>query len=508
MKLVTSNPNTKEIIGEIEKNNPSDLTLLVKRARKAQEEWKNLPLDERLKFFKRVKNIIYQRRDEIAQLITNENGKPLFESYSTEVIPTLSILEYYIKNSKKFLKPHYERIKLPVMIHKKSWIEYEPYGVVGIISPWNYPLLLPMGQIVPALIAGNAVIFKPSEWTPFVGKMIDEILREVSLPENVFQIIFGEAEIGEALVNSEIDKLFFTGSTKVGKIISKSASERLLPISLELGGKDPAIVLEDADLERTAMGIAWGAVMNAGQTCVSVERVYVADKIYESFLNHLVNVVSKLKPFNNSPYYDYSKIKLEKQVLVIKEHLDDAISKGAKIFYGGRIDGNYVEPTILINVNHSMLVMQEETFGPIIPIMKFNTIDEAINLANDCNYGLSGSVWTKNIPLGKKVAKRIQAGSVLINDCISYFGAGEAVVGGIKLSGTGRVHSRSGMMEMVYEKYYNYDNLTWQKKLWWFNYTEQSTKKIKAAIQFLYDKNILKRLMKGLIVFPELLKRS
>ena len=507
MKIVSTNPNTKEVIGEITTTNVEEIYVLVEKAKEAQLKWKELKLVERLNYIKKVKKIIYSQREHLAQIISQENGKPIFESYSTEIIPTLNIIDYYLKKSKKFLKPHYERIKLPVMIHKKSWIEYEPYGVIGIISPWNYPLFLPMGQIIPGLIAGNAVIFKPSEWTPLTGKMIDDIFKEVNLPENIFQTIYGDSVIGSALVKSNIDKLFFTGSTIVGKIISKEAAEKLLPISLELGGKDPAIVLNDADLERAAMGITWGAIMNAGQTCVSIERVYVQKNIYDSFLKKLVEYISKLQPFNNSPYYDYSRIKLQKQVDLIREHIDDAISKGAKIFYGGRIDGNFVEPTILIDVNHNMKVMQEETFGPVIPIMKFNSIEEAIQFANDCKYGLSASIWTKNISFGKSIAKKIQAGSVIINDCISYFGAGEAIVGGIKMSGTGRVHSRSGMMEMVYEKYYNYDRLTWQKKLWWFNYNNYSTKKIKEATEFLFDSKLIKKIIAGIKVIPELFRR-
>lgn len=508
MNLVSTNPNTMEVIGEITCTEINSFNTLIEKSKAAQSYWKEITIDNRIKIFKRVKEILYNEREEIARLITKENGKPLFESYSTEIIPTLSILNYYIKNARKFLKPHFERIKIPVMIHKKSWIEYEPYGVVGIISPWNYPLLLPMGRIIPALISGNAVIFKPSEWTPLVGEKIDRLFKSAGLPENVLQTIYGGAEIGEALVKSNIDKLFFTGSTRVGRIISKTAAEKLLPVSLELGGKDPAIVLPDADLDRAAMGIVWGSVMNAGQTCVSVERVYVHEQIFESFLNKLIELVSQLKAFDNSPYYDYSNIKLQAQVDIIREHIEDAISKGAKIIYGGKFDKNKVEPTILIDVNHSMKVMKEETFGPLIPVMKFKTIEEATALANDCDYGLSASVWTKNISLGKSIARKIQSGSVLINDCISYFGAGEAVVGGIKMSGTGRVNSRSGIMEMVFEKYYNYDTFTWQKKLWWFNYSEKSTKIIKEATQFLFDKNPLRKLISGVTVFPELLKRK
>lgn len=508
MKLESFNPNTHKKIGEIEKTNPSQVEEIVQKAKKAQFDWSNIRIDERIKILKNVKSIIYQNRDEIAKIITEENGKPLFESYSTEIIPTLSLFNYYIKNSKKFLKPHYERIKLPVMIHKKSWIEYVPYGVVGIISPWNYPLLLPMGQIIPALIAGNAVIFKPSEWTPLVGKKIEEIFVEAKLPENVFNIIYGEAEIGQALVQSSIDKLFFTGSTKVGKLISIAASEKLLPVSLELSGKDPAIILEDADLERTVMGILWGSLMNAGQTCVSVERVYVSEKIFDEFLSKLIDEIKKLNNYSGSDYYDFSNIKLQKQVEIIKDHIEDALSKGARILFGGKIENNFVQPTILVDVNHSMKVMREETFGPIIPVMKFKAIEEAIELANDSDYGFSASVWTKNISLGKSIAKKIQAGSVLINDCISHFGAGEAVIGGIKMSGTGRVHSKSGLMEMVYEKYYNYDSLTWQKKLWWFKYDKKSTEKIKSATVFLFDKKLLKRLISGIKVLPELFRRQ
>lgn len=507
MLIESYNPNSNEKIGEIFKTKPREVSSIVEKARTIQNDFKNLPLKKRLKYITKLKELIYQNREGISQLISQENGKPLFESYSTEIIPTLSIINYYLKNSKKFLKPHKERIKLPVMIHKKSWIEYEPFGVVGIISPWNYPLLLPMGQIIPALIAGNAVVFKPSEWTSLVGKKIDELVNSTGLPEGIFNTIYGEADVGEALVKSSIDKLFFTGSTAVGKIIAKTAAEKLLPVSLKLGGKDSAIVLEDADLDRTIQGILWGSLMNAGQTCVSIERVYVYEKIFDAFITKLIDNLKSLKSFTDSNFYDYSNIKLTKQVEIIKNHIEDAISKGAKILFGEKIEGNYVQPTLLVDVNHSMKIMQEETFGPVIPVMKFKSIDDAINLVNDSNYGLSASVWTKNIKLGIQIAKKIKSGSVLINDAISYFGAGEAIVGGIKMSGTGRVHSRSGLMEMVYEKYYNSDSFTWQKKLWWFNYSKKRTEKIVAATEFLFDGNIFKKLLRGIQVLPELFKK-
>lgn len=508
MKLVSISPNTQEKIGEVELTHPDEVKKIVLKAKIAQKEWASLPIRKRIEFLKSARKILYNKSEALAKLISEENGKPFFESISTEIIPTLSLFDYYIKNSEKFLRPHYERIKLPVMIHKKSWIEYVPYGVVGIISPWNYPLLLPMGQIIPALVSGNTIIFKPSEWTPLTGEFILSIFSEANIPSNVFNVIYGAAEVGNALVNSDINKLFFTGSTQVGRIIAKNCAEKLLPVSLELGGKDPAIVLNNADLKRAAKGIAWGAIMNAGQTCVSVERVYVQSEIYFQFIEELKKVLESLKSYNQSKFYDYGNIKLDKQVSIIKDHLNDALSKGAQIYYGGHIANNFVEPTILVNVNHSMKVMKEETFGPIIPIQKFDTIEEAIELANDCDYGLSASVWTKNISKGKEIAKKIYSGSVLINDCISYFGTPEAVVGGIKFSGSGRVHSKSGIMEMVYEKYYSSDSFTWQKKLWWFNYGEKETKNILEALNFLFGENIFKGILSGIKVFPLLFKKE
>lgn len=505
MYLRSYSPNTQEFIGEVESTNPEEVKSIIEKARNSQEFWNSNGVDERITHLKIIRDNFYAQSDEIAKLISKENGKPIAEAISSEIIPTLGVFDYYLKRAKKYLKPQKVRIKLPVMIHKKSWIEFEPWGVVGIISPWNYPLLLPMGQIIPALIAGNCVIFKPSEFTPITGNWIEKLFNDSDLPKNIFNVIYGSADVGEALVNSKLDKLFFTGSTKVGKIISKSASEKLLPVSLELGGKDPIIVLEDADLERTAQGIAWGALTNAGQTCVSIERVYIHESIHDELINKLIEIVSKLILFNNSEYYDISGLKTAQQAVTVKEHLDDAVQKGAKIVFGGELqDGNKFQPTILINVNHDMLIMKEETFGPIIAIKKFGDENEAVALANDTDYGLSASIWTKTLSRGESVAKKVKSGSVLINDCISYFGVCEAVVGGIKCSGTGRVHGKSGMMEMVYEKYYNADSFAWQKKFWWFSYGKKETENMKHALVFLYGKNIFKRLISGIKILPAL----
>lgn len=507
MILKSYSPNTNEFLGEVARTQLSQIPTIVERAKISQINWRDVGISHRINLMKKVKRRLLNEYEEISELISKENGKPLAESISSEIIPSLSILNYYISKSPKYLKPKYERIKLPVMIHKKSWIEYEPWGVVGIISPWNYPLLLPLGQIIPALIAGNAVIFKPSEFTPLIGKYIEKLFNESGLPNSVFNVIYGESDVGQALVQSDIDKLFFTGSTNVGKIISKITADKLLPVSLELGGKDAAIVLEDADLERTAQGIVWGALTNAGQTCVSVERIYAHEKIHNELLNKMIEKVTNLKLSNEYEYYDISALKNLREVEKVKNQIEDAVSKGAKIIYGGTvIKNNLFAPAILTDVTHDMKVMNEETFGPIIAIQKFSTIDEAIELANRSNYGLSASVWTKNISLGKEIARKIKSGSVLINDCISYFGACEAVVGGIKESGTGRVHGRSGLMEMVYEKYYNSDSFTWQKKLWWFNYGKKETNNLKDALIFLYGKNIFKRLISGIKILPALFK--
>jgi succinate-semialdehyde dehydrogenase/glutarate-semialdehyde dehydrogenase len=509
MYLKSYSPNTSKFLGEVEITDINEVASIIEKATAAHEIWHSIGIDRRITYLKLIREKFYAQHNEIAKLISDENGKPFAEALSSEIIPSLGVFDYYLKKAKKFLKPQKVRIKLPIMIQKKSWIEFEPWGVVGIISPWNYPLLLPMGQIIPALIAGNSVIFKPSEFTPLVGKYIEKLFNESELQRNVFTVIYGSADVGETLVKSKIDKLFFTGSTHVGKIISKNAADKLLPISLELGGNDPIIVLKDADLDRTAQGIAWGALTNSGQTCVSVERVYVHDSLHDELINKLVEHVSSLKLHNGSEYYDLSALKTQQQANKVKEHLQDAIRKGAKIVFGGRqLDENKFEPTILTDVNHEMLVMKEETFGPIIAIKKVSDENEAIAFANDSDYGLSASVWTKNISRGKEVARKIKSGSVLINDCISYFGVSEAVVGGIKMSGTGRVHGKSGLMEMVYEKYYNSDSLTWQKKFWWFPYGEKETENMKHAVTFLYGKNIFKRLKAGIKNLSVLFKRK
>lgn len=507
MILKSFSPNTIKLLGQIGCTDPTEVEAIVKTAKDAQVHWQEIGINKRINELKIIRDNLFSKYAEIAQLISDENGKPFAEAISSEIIPTLSVFDYYLAKSKKYLRPQKVRIKLPVMIHKKSWIEFEPWGVVGIISPWNYPLLLPMGQIIPALIAGNSVVFKPSEFTPLVGSWIEKLFNESNLLKNVFNVIYGEAQVGQSLVNSKIDKLFFTGSTNVGKIISKNAADKLLPISLELGGKDPILVLKDADLDRTAQGIAWGALTNSGQTCVSVERVYVHESVHDELIHKLIGPVSRLKLYNGSEYYDLSALKTEQQANKVKEHIQDAVRKGAKIIFGGRqIDENKFEPTILTDVNHDMLVMKEETFGPIIAIKKVSDDNEAIKFANDSDYGLSASVWTKDISHGREVARKIKSGSVLINDCISYFGTSEAVVGGIKLSGTGRVHGRSGLMEMVYEKYYNSDSFTWQKKFWWFPYGNKATENMKFALTFLYGRNVFKRLMAGIKILPALFK--
>ncbi len=508
MTLKSYSPNSKKLVGEINCTELAEVDKIVNSAKNAHAQWQAIGIEKRVDELKIIRNELFANYEDIAKLISDENGKPFAEAISSDIIPTLSVFDYYLANSKKYLRPQKVRIKMPVMFHKKSWIEYEPWGVVGIISPWNYPLLLPMGQIIPALIAGNCVVFKPSELTPLIGNRIEKLFHKSKSFGNIFNIVYGNADVGESLVKSNIDKLFFTGSTNVGKIISRNAADKLLPTSLELGGKDPIIVLADADLERTAQGIAWGALTNSGQTCVSVERVYVHDAVHDDLIKKLIEHVSKLKLYSGSDYYDVSALKTQQQANKVNEHLQDAVSKGAKIIFGGRqLNENKYEPTILTDVNHDMLVMKEETFGPIITIKKFKDENEAIAFANDTNYGLSASVWTKNISNGKAVAKKIKSGSVLINDCISYFGASEAVVGGIKNSGTGRVHGKSGLMEMVYEKYYSSDSFTWQKKLWWFNYGKKETDNLKDALIFLYGNNIFKRLISGIKILPALFKK-
>ncbi len=513
MKLKSINPATLEVLAEVETTPVEEVFEISKKAQEAFKVWSSTTIDERLKLLKRARDILYKNQDEIARLITLENGKPILESYSMEIFPSLDLFDYYIKNAKRILKLKRVRSQIPLFWVKRNYIHFEPLGVVAVISPWNYPLLFPIAPIISALVAGNCVIFKPSEYTNLIGLKIYEIFKEAGFPESVINIVIGAGDVGEALVDSHIDKISFTGSTKTGRIIMQKAGTRPIPVTLELGGKDPMIVFDDVDVDIVSSSAVWGAFANAGQTCVSVEVCYVQEKIFEKFVEKVVEKTKKLKVGNGlDPDVEIGPINNEKQLNIIEGQIQDAISKGAKILTGGKrifpkdkngneLKGYFFEPTVLVDVDDSMLLMREETFGPVLPIIKFKDEDEVVEGANISEYGLSASVWTKDKRRAKRIVEKIRSGSVLVNECVVHYGDAKAPCGGVKSSGFGRVHSEFGLYDMVNIKFESFDFIS-PYRLWWFGYDEKLLGTIKDAISFLHSPSIGQRVksIPGLIL--------
>jgi acyl-CoA reductase-like NAD-dependent aldehyde dehydrogenase len=385
--------------------------------------------------------------------------------------------------------------------------------VIGIISPWNYPFSIPASQSLAALVAGNTVVLKPSELTPLSALELSSLFHDAGFPENIFQVVLGDGPTGAALVESNIDKLIFTGSVATGKRIAQTAAARLLPVVLELGGKDPMIVLEDADVEVASSGAVWGAFVNAGQACLSVERCYVHRSIYETFISMCAEKAKQLRLGDGmDPSTDIGPLIHERQLRTIEQHVEDARSRGARILTGGKrmpsAGPNFYSPTILADVTHEMLIMCEESFGPVLPIMAFDSDEEAVRLANDSEYGLAASVWTSNRSCGERIARQMNAGTVMVNDAVSCYGISEAPHGGIKASGIGRTHGKLGLSEMVRVKYLDVDLLPRIKKPWWYGYGASMSKAAEAFLDFQFAGKIWSRLIGGMRSIPLISRRK
>ena len=411
----------------------------------------------------------------------------------TEIMVVLDALEYFGRRAAKFLAPQPVPHHNLAMKLKRGRLEFEPYGVIGIISPANYPFAIPFNEMIPALVAGNTVVLKPSEFTPQVGLAIRELLDAAKLPPGVAQVILGDGLTGRALAAAPIHKLIFTGSVATGKRIQAAAAERLLPTVLELGGKDAMIVCADANLETASSGAVWGAFTNAGQTCVSVERAYVVRDVAERFIDLCVSKAKQLRVGRgDDPSTDVGPLIRDRQVGIVEEQVSEAVAQGAEVLCGGHrpqlpgLHGFFYEPTVITGVNHQMRLMREETFGPVLPIMVVEDEAEAVALANDSAFALSASVWTRDRKRGERLARQIEAGAVMVNDCISYFGISEAPHGGPKMSGIGRTHSRLGLMEMVRVKYLDTDLAAGIPKPWWYGYGFKAQRFAQGFVEFLF----------------------
>jgi acyl-CoA reductase-like NAD-dependent aldehyde dehydrogenase len=431
------------------------------------------------------------------EVICAETGKQPAEAVTTELMAVCETMDWYAKHGARALRP--VPVSPGTLAHKKAWKRYEPMGVIGVISPWNYPFTLSMTPIITALFAGNTVVAKPSEVTPTVGLAIGELFTD-DVWGDIVQVVTGGGATGEAIVRGGVDKVVFTGSARTGKRVMAAAADTLTPVLLELGGKDPMIVCEDADVSRAVRGAVWGSFQNAGQTCMSVERVYVADAVYDRFVDGVVAETAKIRQ-DASGHGDIGSMTFPPQVDIVTRHVADAVDKGATVLIGGtRKDrpGLWYEPTVLVDVDHTMDVMVEETFGPVMPVMRVADGEEGLKLANHSVYGLNSSVWTEDPAMGESIANRLQAGNVCINDCIVSYAVTGLPFGGVKESGIGRVHGAEGLREFS-----NVKAVLGQKKvpvpreLWWFPLPKGLDRLALSTMRLRYG-STLKARMKGL----------
>ena len=504
-RVQSLNPATGQLLAEFAAADAQEVQSAVADARRAAPVWRRLGPGGRARHLVRLKEALFKRRHDLAALITREAGKPRLEALLAEVLVALDGLDYLARHGPAFLEAESVPHQNLAVRFKRGRLEYEPYGVIGIISPSNYPFSIPMNQVGAALIAGNTVVLKPSEFTPQAGLAIHTIAEEANLPLGVLQVIVGDAVTGAALVNSSIDKLVFTGSVATGKRIQAESAERLLPTVLELGGKDPVIVCADADLELASSGVVWGAFTNAGQACLSAERVYVVREVADRFTELCVQKTRRLRVgAGEDPDTEVGPLIRERQLKIVEDHVAEAAGAGAHILTGGRrvnpagLNGFFYEPTVLAGVHHGMRIMREETFGPVLPIMTVSDEAEAVRLANDSLFGLSASIWTRDERRGESLARSLESGSVMVNDCLSSFGIAEAPHGGFKLSGLGRTHSWVGLMEMARVKYIDVDLLPKVPKLWWYGYDTRASRLMERFVDFLFAPGFWSRVHGGL----------
>ncbi len=510
--IVSTNPATGEVLGELACASPEDVHAAVARAKAAQPQWQAQPVSERVAMLRRFQQILNQQRDKVASLICREVGKPTAEALATEVLVVLDAAQFCIRKAESFLRekslPHANL----AMKSKRGKLVREPYGVIGIIAPWNYPFSTPAVETLGALATGNAVVLKPSEFSPMAALELRRLLLNAGLHPDLMQVVIGEGPVGAALIEGGVDKLIFTGSVATGKRVGEAAARRLLPAVLELGGKDPMIVLDDADLDVASSGALWGAFMNAGQTCLSVERCYVHRSLYEPFLEKCREKIAKLRVGNGiDSEVEVGPMIHERQVKIVEDHMRDAVDRGARLLAGGRrlseLGPNFYAPTLLADVTGDMRIMREETFGPVLPVALFDNDDEAVRLANDSDFGLAASVWTSDRRRGEALARQIQAGTVMVNDMISSFGIAEAPHGGFKQSGIGRTHGEIGLQEMVRVKYVDVDLMPRMKKVWWFGYGKKYQQQMGGFADLLFA-NQLSAKLKGALISMSLLRRS
>jgi succinate-semialdehyde dehydrogenase/glutarate-semialdehyde dehydrogenase len=496
-RLVTVSPLTGGELGDYPIMGAAEVRVLVAAAREAQAEWSDRSLEERAKSMARLRRLIADRADDIAETIRGETGKVKGEALS-EALIACDVVDFL---AEKAPRARLARQAAPgAFTHRRARVVYEPFGVIGAITPWNYPFTISMGVVATSVAAGNGVVLKPSEYTPATGALAVELAAEATGRDDLVQLATGDGVTGAALVGSGVDKISFTGSTASGVKVMEAAAKSLTPVVLELGGKDAMIVCHDADLERAARGAVWSAFYGCGQTCMSVERAYVVDEVYDEFVEHVVQTARRVRT-SDEPEAMIGSLINEFQRDKVKTHVEDAREKGARIMLGGRAldgPGYFYAPTVVVDVDHDMAIMREETFGPVLPMMRVADEDEAVRLANDNPFGLDASVWTRSRRRARRIAGQLKVGAVAINDHLINYAIADLPFGGVGHSGFGRVHGLEGLREFVRPKAWVEDRLAFKQEPHWFEEGGSGEEFAKDMLTFRHGRGPLRRLGAGL----------
>jgi len=499
------NPATGELLGYSHITDATELAAVAENARVVQKSWAQIPVKRRATYVFEIRDWIVGHADEIAEVIHQDNGKPKTDALSTEVLSAAIAANYYAKNAEKILRTRSLQSGNIVLSYKKSRVHRRPFGVIGIISPWNYPFTIPLHEILIALLSGNTVIVKTARETQMVGRMLEMCIQSAGLPDGVFNYVnMAGSAFGSTIFDHGIDKLFFTGSLAVGKQLIANSAETLTPLSLELGSNDAMIVCKDADLERAAGGAVWAGLQNSGQSCGGIERIYAHESVYDDFLAILTSYVQDLRctpsPGINE-YVEFGVMTTDEQIDIVNEQLEEALQMGAEIVAESPPPPpesplqKFFQAKVLTKVDHGMSLMRKETFGPILGVMPFRTEREAIDLANDSEFGLTSSVWSRDKKRAATIAEKLESGAVTINDHLMSHGMAETPWGGFKQSGIGRTHGAFGFEEMTQPQVIIQDRLSFTKRaLWWHPYSKKLYDGLKSILSLLYGKSFIQRI--------------
>jgi acyl-CoA reductase-like NAD-dependent aldehyde dehydrogenase len=481
-------------LGSVPTLAPEEVQAVVDDVAEVQPYWAALELRERARYMRRAAQVVIDSLDVLTTLLTREQGKPRSESYTMELLPTIDALHWIAAQGPEILAD--EGISLPIFLKQKSAkFTYEPLGVVGVIAPWNYPWSIPFTEVAMALMCGNGVVVKPASLTPLIGQRIQDVFERAGLPEGLVRTVHGGGSVGQALVESSASKIFFTGSVEVGRRVGVACAERMKGSVLELGGKDPMLVLPDANLPNAVSGALWGGFANAGQTCSGIERVYVMRDVAERFTEGVVQGASALHVGDPLlPGTEIGPMVSREQFELVCELVDDAVASGAELRCGGPVRSgdssgpDLFAPAVLTGVTHDMRIMREEIFGPVLPLITVESEDEAIALANDSEFGLGASVWTLDRARGDRIARRLESGMVWLNDHMFSHAACSCSWGGVKDSGLGRSHSKFGLWECVSIKL-----VSWEpsriRNFWWHPYDAALDRAMHEAAHVLYGRD-------------------